>query len=54
MIVHDMRNPSEAINNGLNQAKQKMNQDLSQIVSEIYKDFSKCSKQIGDIKQRGS
>ena len=28
MVVHDMRNPSEAINNGLKQAKEMMKADI--------------------------
>lgn len=35
MIVHDMRNPSEAINNGLKQAKDIMNTETEQLMKNI-------------------
>ena len=35
MVVHDMRNPSEAINSGLSQAKQLITTQLEDISKEL-------------------
>ena len=35
MVVHDMRNPSEAINNGLKQAHLEMNSQMHEIMQDI-------------------
>ena len=50
MVVHDMRNPSEAINNGLNQAQQDMNMQISDIMKEVQSSFKKYSEKINEIK----
>ncbi len=49
MIVHDMRNPSEAITNGLNQAKEVMKTDLLNIIENIKDEFKTYKRQIKDI-----
>lgn len=35
MVVHDMRNPAEAINNGLKQAKEHFNKQQKAIIKDI-------------------
>jgi len=35
MVVHDMRNPSEAINNGLKQAKEHMKKEIESIMTDL-------------------
>lgn len=41
MVVHDMRNPSEAINNGLKQAWEMMKAEIEKIMGEIKLLFKK-------------
>ena len=41
MVVHDMRNPSEAINNGLKQAKEIMKGDIQKLMTELIASFKK-------------
>ena len=41
MVVHDMRNPSEAINNGLKQAKKIMKGDIQKLMTELRASFKK-------------
>ena len=52
MIVHDMRNPSEAITNGLNQAKEVMKTDLLNIIENVRDEFKTYKRQIKDIQIR--
>jgi hypothetical protein len=52
MVVHDMRNPSEAINNGLNQAQQEMYTQISDIMKEVQRSFKKYSEKINEIKKK--
>ena len=52
MIVHDMRNPSDAITNGLNQAKEVMKTDLLNIMENITNEFTTYKRQIKDIQTR--
>ncbi len=52
MIVHDMRNPSEAITNGLNQAKEVMKTDLLNIIENVRDEFKTYKRQIKDIQMR--
>ncbi len=35
MVVHDMRNPSEAINNGLKQAKELMKKEIDALMKDL-------------------
>lgn len=39
MVVHDMRNPAEAINNGLKQAREQNHKQQKIIIQEISKAF---------------
>ena len=39
MVVHDMRNPTEAINNGLKQAREQNHKQQKIIIQEISKAF---------------
>ena len=41
MVVHDMRNPSEAINNGLKQAKELMKKEIESIMKDLKSQFKK-------------
>lgn len=52
MIVHDMRNPSEAITNGLNQAKEVMKTDLENIMKDLTREFTTYKRQIKEIQMR--
>jgi len=40
MVVHDMRNPSEAINNGLSQANDLITDQLQDISKQLKDAFS--------------
>ena len=44
MVVHDMRNPSEAINNGLKQAKEHMKKEIESIMTDLKTQFKKHQK----------
>ena len=44
MVVHDMRNPSEAINNGLKQAKKIMKGDIQKLMTELIASFKKIQR----------
>ncbi len=41
MVVHDMRNPSEAINNGLKQAKELIKKEIDALMKDLKSQFKK-------------
>jgi len=46
MVVHDMRNPAEAINNGLKQAREQCQKQQRIIIQDISKAFNYNHKYI--------
>ena len=41
MVVHDMRNPSEVINNGLKQAKELMKKEIDALMKDLKSQYKK-------------
>ena len=41
MVVHDMRNPSEAINNGLKKAKELIKKEIDALMKDLKSQFKK-------------